>query len=159
MKSIYIKNTIIILLLGSFLCTFFVGCAQKAPQPADTIYQLQKSINKFDIDGILQCISQEWENQLEPVLSFTVGKNGISIKDFLTVVKTILPILPFIGDVSITANDFPNVEFTILKTAISGDNATVMLAGILSLSGYEGPFAATIEMKLEDGVWVVCGVT
>ena len=46
-----------------------------------------------------------------------------------------------------------------IKTDISDDAATVALSGVLTWGEYTKPFAATLDMKLENDVWVVCGVS
>ena len=159
MQSTIIKKIAVLFLITAVICSFFVGCAEKKPQPEDTISRLQDAINKFDVDGLLQCIDSEWATQVESLLAFTVGKDGISVGSFIALVKTVMPILPYVTDGAIDPDDLPEVEFTILKTDISDKTATVALSGILTWDEYKKPFATTVDMELENDVWVVCGVS
>lgn len=159
MQSTIIKKMAALFLIAAVLCSLFAGCAEKKPQPEDTISLLQDAINKFDVDGLLQCIDSEWASQIESLLALTAGEDGISVGAFITLVKTVMPILPFVSDGAINPDDFPEVEFTVLKTDISDDTATVALSGILTWGEYTKPFAATVDMKLENDAWVVCGVS
>ena len=159
MQSTIIKKMAALFLIAAVLCSLFAGCAEKKPQPEDTISQLQDAINKFDVNGLLQCIDSEWATQVESLLALTAGKDGISVGSFITLVKTVMSILPYVTDGAINPEDLPEVEFTVLKTDISDKTATVALSGILTWSEYTKPFAATVDMKLENDVWVVCGVS
>ena len=159
MQSTIIKKIAALFLIAAVMCSLFAGCAEKNPQPEDTISLLQVAINKFDVDGFLQCIDSEWATQVESLLALTVGEDGISVGSFITLVKTVMPILPFVTDGAINPDDLPEVEFTVLKTDISDKTAIVALSGILTWGEYTKPFAATVDMKLENDVWVVCGVS
>ena len=158
MQSTIIKKIVALFLITAVMCSLLVGCTEKEPKPEDTISQLQDAINKFDVDGLLQCIDGEWASQIESLLALTVGEHGISVGSFITMVKTVMPILPFASDGAINPDDLPEVEFTVLKTELSNNTATVALSGILTWGEYTKPFAATVDMKLENNVWVVCGV-
>lgn len=159
MQSTIIKKIVALFLIAAVLCSLLAGCTEKKPKPEDTISQLQDAINKFDVDGLLQCIDSEWASQIEPILSLTIGENGISVGSFITLVKTVMPILPFVSDRAINPDDLPEVVFNVLMTDISDNTATVALSGILTWGEYTKPFAATVDMKLENDVWVVCGVS
>lgn len=158
MQSTMTKKAVTFFLAVAMLCFLFVRCTDNKPQPEDTIFLLQDAINDFDVEGILKCIDSEWADQVESLLSLTVGEDGISVGDFITLVKTIIPILPFVSDGTINPDDLPEVEFSVLKTDISDSTTTVALSGILTWGEYTKPFAATVDMKLENDVWVLCGV-
>lgn len=70
-----------------------------------------------------------------------------------------MPILPFVSDGAINFEDFPQVKFVVLRTNISGDTANVDLSGLLTCGDYHRPFAAIVEMRLENDVWVVTGIS
>lgn len=159
MQSTIINKMAALFLIAAVLCSLFPGCAEKKPQPADTISQLQDAINKFDMNGLLRCIDSEWAGRIESLLALTVGDEGISVGSFFTLAKTVIPILPLVSDGTINSDDLPKVEFTVLKTDISGLDATVALSGMLTWGEYSKPFAATVDMRLENDVWVVCGVS
>lgn len=159
MQSTIIKKTIILLLVASLLCSILGGCGEKEPQPADTIFALQEAVNNFDVDGLLMCIDSEWAARVEKLLSLSVGKEGLSVEAFITMVKTVMPILPFVSKGAVDPDDLPQVEFTILSTDITDDTATVALSGLLNWGEYSKPFAATVEMKIENNMWVVCGIS
>lgn len=159
MQSTVMRKTAALFLIAAILCSLFSGCAEQKSQPADTISLLQDAINKSDIDGLLQCVDSEWASQIESILSLTVGEDGIPVGAFITLAKTVMPILPFVSDGAINPKNSPKVEFTVLKTDIFDHTATVVLSGILIWGEYTKPFAATVDMKLENDVWVVCGVS
>ena len=159
MRSAIIKKTIILLLVASLLCSLLGGCGEKKPQPEDTIFALQEAINNFDVDGLLMCIDSEWAIRVEKLLSLSVGKEGLSVENFITLVKKVMPILPFVSKGAVEADDLPQVEFTILSTDITIDTATVALSGLMTWGEYTKPFAATVEMKIENNMWVVCGIS
>lgn len=158
MQSNYVKKIAALFLLLAVVCSLFSGCSDKAPKPEDTIQALQKSINSFDVDGILACIDSEWASQVEKVLSFTIGDKGMSLGSYITLLKTVMPVLPFVTDGAIDPDKLPEVEFTVLKTDISNETAVVALSGILVWGEYTKPFAATVDMVLQNEVWVVSGI-
>ncbi|MBQ1931760.1 MAG: hypothetical protein II347_06390 [Lachnospiraceae bacterium] len=127
MQSTIIKKTIILLLVASLLCSLLGGCGEKKPQPEDTIFALQEAINNLDVDGLLMCIDSEWAIRVEKLLSLSVGKEGLSVENFITLVKKVMPILPFVSKGAVDADDLPQVEFTILSTDITIDTATVSI--------------------------------
>ena len=110
------------------------------------------------MDGILACIDSEWASQVEKVLLFSVGETGVSVGSYITILRTIMPVLPYVTDGAIDPDKLPEVEFTVLKTDISNETAVVALAGILVWEEHTKPFAATIDMELQNEVWVVCGI-
>ena len=152
------KKTIILLLTASILCAMFTGCIDQTPQPEETISMLQGAINNFDVDRFLMCIDHEWAGQIESFLALPLLTDRLSIDGFINLVKTVLPILPFVTDGTIDPNEFPQVEFTILNTEISDGCATVALSGVLAWGNSIKPFAATVDMKLENGMWVITGI-
>ena len=159
MQTIVIKKTAVLFLLAALICSVFAGCAGKQPRPEDTISRLQEAINQFDVEGFLQCIESRRAQQLEALLSFAPGETGISAKSFFTMIKTMIPILPFVNKGALTSGDLPKVAFTVQKTEISGSSAAAALSGILTWGEYAKSFSVTVEMKLEDDAWVVCGVS
>lgn len=159
MQLTIIKKIAALFLIAAVMSSLFAGCAEGKPQPEDTISLLQDAINKFDVDGLLRCIDNEWATQIESLLALTVGDDGLSVGSFITLVKTVMPILPFVTDAAIHPDDLPEVEFTVLKTDISDNTATVVLSGILTWGECTKPFVATVDMKLENDMWVVCGVS
>ena len=158
MKSIIFKKTLSLLLIATVLCSLFACSTDNRPQPEDTIYTLEDAINSLDIDTLLKCIDSKWSSRIEAMLSFPIGEDGMSVRSFIAIVKTILPIIPFIRDDLISPEDIPMVKFTILNTDIHEDSATLALAGILIRDDHTIPFATNIEMKLENNMWVVCGI-
>lgn len=158
MQSTIIKKMAALFLTAAVLCSLFTGCVEKKLQPEDTISQLEDAINKFNVHGLLQCIDSDWAGRIESLLKLTVGENGISVGSFITLIKTVMPILPFVSDGTINTDDLPKVEFAVMKTDVSDNIATVALSGILTWGEYTKPFAATVDMKMENNVWVVCGI-
>lgn len=159
MQATIIKITAALFLIAAVLCSLFGGCAEKKPHPEDTISLLQNAINKCDVDGLLQCIDSEWASQVESLLELTLGEDRMSVGSFITLVKTVMPILPFVSDGAINPDDLPEVEFAVLKADISDNTATVVLSGILTWGEYAKPFGATVDMKLENNAWVMCSVS
>ena len=147
-----------VVLLALVFCSSVSGCVQNHPRPEDTIKKLQIAINNFDLDSFLSCVDSKWSKQIEAICDFTVGEGGLSVDSFITLIKTTMPILPFASGGAIKPEDFPQVDFVILRTDISGDTAIVDLAGLLTSGDYHKPFAATVEMQLENDVWVISGI-
>ena len=158
MQLTIIKKTAALFLITAMLYSLFVGCAEKKPYPEHVISMLQNAINECNVDGLLQCIDSNWASQIESLLTFTIGTEEISTGSFITLVKTVMPLLPFVNDKDINSEDLPQVEFTVLKTDISDCTATVALSGILTWGTHIRPFAATVDMKLDNNAWVICGV-
>ena len=152
------KKLAALFLLAAVVCSLFVGCSDKSPKPEDTIEMLEKSINNFDVDGIMACIDEDWASQVDKVLSFSVGEKGMSIGSYITLLKTLMPVLPFVTDGAIDPDKLPEVEFTILKTDITDETAVVALSGILVWGEFTKPFAATVDMELQNEAWVVCSI-
>lgn len=158
MQATNFKKTLSIILLIAIVFSVLSGCSEKGPKPEDTTQKLQEAINSFDVEGILSCIDSEWASQVEKVLLFSIGEKGMSVGSYITLLKTIMPVLPFMTDGAIDPDNFPQVEFTILKTDISEESAVVALSGILVWKEYTKPFAATIDMELQNETWVICGI-
>lgn len=158
MQSTYLKKVAVLSLLVAVVCSLFFGCSNKASKPEDTIQALQKSINSFDVDGMLVCMDSKWASRVEKVLLFSVGEKGMSVDSYITLLETIMPVLPFVTDGAIDPDKLPEVEFTVLKTDIPNETAVVALSGILVWGEYTKPFAVTVDMELQNEVWVVCGI-
>lgn len=158
MKLNRTKRIAAAVLLALLLCFSASGCVENNPRPEDTIKKLQTAINGFDLDSFLSCVDSKWSKQIEAICDFTVGEGGLSVDSFITLIKTMVPILPFGSGGAINPEDFPQVDFVILRTDISGDTAIVDLAGILTCGDYHNPFTATVEMQLENDVWVISGI-
>lgn len=158
MKLNQTKRIVAVVLLASVLCFSAPGCAQNNPRPEDTIKRLQNAISSFDLDSFLSCIDSKWSNQIEEICDFTVGEGGPSVGSFIALIKVIVPILPFASGGAVNSEDFPQVDFAILRTDISGDTAIIDLSGLLTCGDYHEPFAATVEMQLENDMWVISGI-
>lgn len=118
----------------------------------------QTAFNSFDLEGMLNCIDSQWADQVNALLSYMVGENGIAAGTFTQGLKLMMPFLPIISGGSLRVEDLPKIDLTVLKVNIDGDTAAVMCAGIFFYGDLSEPFAATVEMKLENGNWVICGV-
>lgn len=116
------------------------------------------TFNNFDMEGMLRCIDSKWADQINTFLSYTVGKNGVAVGTYVQILKTMMPFLPIVSGGNLKADDFPQVELTVLRTNIDGNSAEVMLSGIFSCGEMSEPFSATVKMKLEDEIWVICGI-
>ena len=145
-------------LLVLVLCFSATGCIQKDTQPENTIEKLQNAINNFDLDTFLSCINSKWSNQIKGFCDSTIGERGPSVSSFIALIKTIAPVLPFASGGAIDAEDSPQVDFVILRTDVSGDTAIVDLSGLFTCGNYHKPFAAIVEMQLENDVWVISGI-
>ena len=82
----------------------------------------------------------------------------MSIASYITPLKTVMPALPFVTDGAIDPDKLPKVEFTILKTDIADESAVVDLSGVLIWGEFSKPFAATIDMEMQNETWVVCSI-
>ena len=148
-----------IFLLTAVMLAILSGCATKSNRPEDTITHLQDAINTFDTNKLLQYVDNAWDGRIEAILSCAICKEGASVGSILTMVKNIMPILPATSDGAVSLDDLPQVELTVLKTDIAEETAVVDVSGILIWGEYTKPFTATVEMELENDVWVVCGVS
>lgn len=101
------------------------------------------------------CIDSKWSSQIETICDFTMGEGGPSVSSFMSRIKAAVPILPFASGGAIDPKDFPQVDFTILRTEISGDTAIIVLSGLFTCGDCHKLFAATVEMRLENDVWVI----
>ena len=158
MRNAAVLKLLAVLLLIALICTVITGYYEPKPKPEDTISNLEKAINHFDVDGFLACIDSKWAEKIETVLAFSGREKGVSAEKFVALVKSAMPILPFITDGKIDAGDMPRVEFTVLDTEIVDDTATVALAGLLTWGSHTKPFAATVDMKLENDAWVIYAI-
>lgn len=153
------KRIVAGILLIALCCTVLPSCTDKQPDPKDTIVVLQNAVNNFDIAALLSCIDSQWAGQIESLLNMTVGENGPTVNSFITLVKSIIPVLPYVTDGAIDAETLPDVAFTVLEEKINENEATLALSGLLTWGEYSKPFAATVNMKLENEIWVICGVS
>ena len=153
-----IKRSIAVVFLFFVLCSSVAGCVQNNPRPENTINKLQDAINSFDVDAFLSCIDSKWSNQVEAICDFTVGEGGLSVGSFISLIKAIMPIFPFVSGDAINPENLPQVDFIILRTDISGDTAIIDLSGLLTCGDYHKPFATTVEMQLENDAWVISGI-
>lgn len=152
------KRIIAAILLASVLCSSTIGCVQNNRRPENTINKLQDAINNLDLDVFLDCIDSKWSNQVKAICDFTAVEGGPSVGSLISFVKVVVPVLPFMSGGTIYSEDFPQVNFVILHTDISGDTAIVGLSGLLTCGECHKPFAATVEMQLENDVWVISGI-
>lgn len=146
------------ILVVTLLCSLFSGCSKKALSPSDTIDALETAINSVDVEALLSCLDSTWAEQLEPILALSVREDGISVEHFLSVVKSVLPVLPFISKGTIQAKDLPKVELTVDQITQNDDDADVSVSGVLRFSGFSKSFSTTLQMRIENDTWVICGV-
>lgn len=158
MKLIRTKRAVVIVLIVSVLCFSVTKFVQNNPRPENTIIKLQSAINNCDLDAFLNCIDSKWSNQIESICDFTVRERKSSVSSFIALIKTIMPILPFSSVGTIDPEDFPQVDFVILRTDIAGDAAVVDLSGLLTCGDYHKPFATTVEMRLRNNMWIISGI-
>lgn len=157
MKST-VKQMAAIFLLAAMVCALFCGCSPNTPAPEETMWTFQMAFNNFDLEGMLNCIDSQWADQVNALLSYSVGEHGITVGTFTQILKSMMPFLPVISGGSFQSDELPKIELTVLKTDIDGDSAVVICSGIFSCGDFSEPFAAKAEMRLEDGKWVICGI-
>ena len=153
------KRIVAVIFLIAICCTILPSCADKQPDPKDTIIAFQNAVNSFDITALLNCIDSQWVGQMESLLNMTVGGNGITVNSFIMLAKSIMPVLPYVTDGAIDAQALPEVAFTVLEEKINENEAALAVSGLLTWGEYSKPFAATVNMKLENKIWVICGVS
>ena len=154
-----IKRIVAVILLIAVCCTVLPSCANKQPDPKDTIVAFQNAVNNYDIAALLGCIDSQWVGQIETLLNMTIGEKGIMVDSFIRLAKLIMPVLPYVTDGAIDAETLPKVAFTVLEEKINENEATLALSGLLTWGEYSKPFAATVNMKLENEIWVIYGVS
>lgn len=147
-----------LILAAALLCTLFSGCTQQASSPADTIQALEKAINKVDTDAFLACLSSTRAQQLRGILALTVGQSGISVEDFFSAMQFVLPILPLASKGAIQSQDLPKISLTADQVEQDEATAAVTLSGDVRWADNHQGFSATVNMELEDGRWVICGI-
>lgn len=148
----------VIILVAVLLCSLFSGCSKKGPSPVDTIEALEKAVNHVDTEALLSCLNSTWAQQLRTILALTVGEGGISVEDFFSTIRSVLPILPLASRGSIRAKDLPRIELTAEEVDQQETEAMVRLSGILNWADNQQSFSATVHMELEEGRWVICGI-
>lgn len=157
MQTKFTKIFAMILVVALF-SSLFSGCSKKSPSPGDTIDALENAINSVDGEAFLSCLDSTWAKQLAPILALSVGENGVSVEGFLSAVKSVLPILPFISKGTIQAKDLPKIELTVDQIEQNEENAEVSVSGVLSLAGFSKSFSVIVQMRIENDAWVICGL-
>lgn len=153
-----IKRILVVALLITVCCVALAIFVNKPPDPQNTIDAFQNAVNDFDIDAFLGCIDSQWANQIESLLNTSIGVDGLTANSFITLVKTVMPVLPYVTDGGIDADDFPKISLVIQEETISDDEAEVVLSGVITWGKYHKPFGATVNMKIENKNWVICGI-
>lgn len=153
-----IKRILVMALLITVCCMALAFFVDKPPRPQDTIDAFQNAVNNLDIDALLSCIDSQWATQIESMLNMSIGIDGLTANSFITLVKTVMPVLPYVTDGGIDADDFPKISLVILEETISDNEAEVALSGVISWGEYHKPFGATVNMKIENENWVICGI-
>lgn len=146
------------ILIAALLCGLFSGCSKKEPSPVDTIETLEKSINRADTDALLSCLNSTWARQLRTILELTVKEGSISLEDFFSTLRFLLPILPLASRGSIRSSDLPRIELTADEVEQNETEAKVRLSGVLHWADNQQSFSATVKMEQEEGRWVICGI-
>lgn len=152
------SKIILLILAAAMLCSMFSGCAQKDPSPANTIDALEDALNKVDMEAFLGCLDSSLAERIRPILALTVGENGISVEQAFFIVNSVLPFLPVSSKGTIRAKDIPKVKLTVEQINQEEADAVVALSGLLTIADYSKSFSATLQMRLENGVWVICGI-
>ncbi len=146
----------LILLLG-VLCSLLCGCFG-GPKPEQTVAKLEKALNQLDTKAFLDCLSSEWAQQVEFLLTLTVGSSEMDVSSFLNLAKLVMPALPYLSDGAIGKEDIPKLTLKVLDQQVHEDTAVVDVSGKLNWGEISEPFAMTFDMKLENDVWVICGI-
>lgn len=112
----------------------------------------------MDTEALLDCLSSTWARQLRTILALTVGEGSVSVEDFFSTIRFLLPILPLASRGSIRSKDLPRIELTTDEVEQNETEATVRLSGVLHWTDNQQSFSATVNMELEEGRWVICGI-
>lgn len=153
-----LTNFFAIILVAVLLCALFSGCSKKEPSPVDTIEALEKAINHVDTEALLSCLNSTWAQQLHTILALTVGEDSVSVEDFFSTIRFLLPILPLASRGSIRSKDLPRIELIADAVEQNETEAKVSLSGVLHWADNQQSFSATVNMELEEGRWVICGI-
>lgn len=153
------KNSLVYLfVIVSLVCSLICGCMKRHPTPEQTVEELQIALNSYDIEGTLNCISNDHVQLLSTLLSVSVSEDNINSQKCLDFLKVVLPALPMISGGSILEDALPMVELEVLHSEIDGDYAKTNVSGIVTLGEKRYPFETTLDMKLEEERWVICGL-
>ena len=152
------KKLFAIILMAALLCALFSGCSKKELSPVDTIEALENAVNHVDTEAFLSCLSSARAQQLRTILELTVGEGSISVEDFFSTIRFLLPILPLASRGSIQSKDLPRIQLTADEVEQNETKAKVRLSGVLHWADNQQSFSASVNMELEEGRWVISGI-
>jgi len=138
----------IILVLVTVLCGACVMPIRE-PLPEDTLEAFEDAMNVLDVNGMLECIDQSSTKAISAGTNIVLGIVGaITDIDLGIEADDIIAILPLLQEfVAVDMEDYPEVDFQVTETLISGDKATVYFYE--ASSGENG----VVNMKKEGGEW------
>lgn len=124
------------------------------PTPEDTLEEFEDAVNAMDVNGMLDCMSEDTVKAVTAGLDIFMNiagavtgvDLGISAEDLIAV----SPLMQsMVGPYMAEEGQMPNVDFQMTETYIKGKKATVHF--IEANSGEE----MAINMEKEDDKWVI----
>lgn len=153
------KNSLVCLLvIVSLVCFLICGCTQKNSTPEQTVEELQIALNSYDIERSLDCVSDDYAQLVRALWSVMVGEDSIDLQKWLGFLEVVIPAFPTISGGTIQKDDLPMIGLEVLHSEVNGDYAKAVVSGVVTLGGISYPFETTMEMKLEEERWVICGL-
>ena len=134
------------------MMVFLVGCSNAQSTPEGTIKRFEQSIQKMDIDGMLDCFEPSASKGVRAALKIAGSLLGVSAED-------VIDLIPFAMDVGLASGDQTALsaerqlkQFSLQVVSVDyNQNRTRATVTIK----YEG-MTDSVEMVMEQGSWYLC---
>ncbi len=118
-------------------------------KPEDTIAELEKALNKLDMDAMMECFDEPTQKLMEGSLGLAGSLSGIDL-------NSLSDLAAGFGGLMADAGLTPTFRLEVTDVDYSGDDAClVTVAMTASYGGESESDTAQLPMKKEGGKWLI----
>lgn len=143
----YFKKSLIILVLLIQFVPIISGCYSG---PEATVKKFEKSYNKLDFKGIIECMDPVTAKAANAIISLTGDLLGIDSSKLVDAI----PIIPKLFKEG-NKDSMPKINIKIIDSKIEGDSAVVYTEVTVLESGKKEVYNAEFLMIKVDGNWYI----
>ena len=133
---------------------------EPTPEPLtaeETVLAMVEAFNAHDLELMLTYVDADLAEKLESAITTKDGESAIRAAKLAQVLELGILTLPLIALGSIPLESLPTVEASVDGVEETGETATAAVTLRFPIRGTYYKAGADIDLRLEDGRWLVCG--
>ncbi|MDR1616764.1 MAG: hypothetical protein LBR98_07115 [Syntrophomonadaceae bacterium] len=157
-KSIVLPALLLAALILTASIVWYNIAARSRPKPGDTIAAFESAFNRYDLDGMVNCLDPSLADTAKDIVSLVSGDKW-NLSTVSALAKAGIPLLPIISDNLITSEDLPKLLLSVSKMEIRDANAVCEVSGAVSVIRHSFDFSQQVKLIRLDQMWYISKVT